>query len=205
MSQISYSSRLALKGTKALPATLVMLKRVARTRLNSPRIIWGVIIEKESSDPLASRRLVREWNSSSSKFQRGCLGEKAQLSGIVSVGPILLPQRVEKLTFIALLLVKKTAAEIKALKIEHAERARLRKQRREEQEANIARKRASSEKTSMQEEEEEEEENPKSEEEGDEADWDENDEVSESCSDSGSSDSESEKAIPLPKRAEKPI
>jgi ribosome biogenesis protein SSF1/2 len=118
----------------------------------------------------------------------------------------LMPQRTKRLTFIAPPLVKKTAAEIKALKIEHAERARLRKQRREEQEANIARKKASSEKTSMQDEEEEEdEEDAKSEEEGDEADWDENDEVSESGVDSGSSDSESEEAMPLHKRAAKHI
>jgi len=38
--------------------------------------------------------------------------------------------------------VKKTAAEIKALSVSHAQQERLRKQRRAEQEANIARKQA---------------------------------------------------------------
>jgi len=42
----------------------------------------------------------------------------------------------------SLFLVKKTAAEIKALKVSHAQQERLRKQRRAEQEANVARKQA---------------------------------------------------------------
>jgi ribosome biogenesis protein SSF1/2 len=102
-------------------------------------------------------------------------------------------------------LVKKTAAEIKALKIEHAERARIRKQRREEQEANVARKKASNEKESAQE--EEKEDGGQREVEEDEEDWDENDEVGESdtYSDSGeeNSDSESDKPMPPPKRVAK--
>jgi len=83
--------------------------------------------------------------------------------------------------------------------MEHAERARLRKMRREEQEANIARKKAASGKISMndvEEDEEKDEKEAKSEEEvDDEDDWDEDDDVSESEADhdsrEGSSDSES--------------
>lgn len=93
--------------------------------------------------------------------------------------------------------IKKSAAEIKALKKEHEEKARLRKHRREEQEANIARKKASSQKEPTKQEEEKEEEES-AEEELEEADWDEDDEVSESEHDSneeeGDSDSESDAA-----------
>lgn len=53
-----------------------------------------------------------------------------------------LPVGRQTLTTLPFCSVKKTAAEIKALGVSHAQQERLRKQRRAEQEANIARKQA---------------------------------------------------------------
>ena len=184
--------------------------------LNSPMIMSEGITNGANDGRFGLMRLVRGWNSLLWRSRKEFQERRELLCTIDSVSIRL----ISFISFISLcfwscpfnsisrfFIVKKSKAETVAQKKQHAEKEKLRQQRREEQERNVARKKASEEKGKQNKKvgedgESEVDGEEEEEEDFDEGEWDDEEEISEGeeSEEEPQSESEDEQTIERPKK-----